>query len=95
MPLAYWNAARTLFWIIIRQRPTDLLLDKDNELALAAALLSSKAAAQFSPRSNVLELIKIPLNFDLVKTPSAQAIADATDHLSAALRTSDVICRAQ
>jgi hypothetical protein len=89
MPLAYWNTAKALFWIIIRQLPTDPLLHKDDELALAAVLLSCN---QFSPRANVVELTQGPLNFDLVKTPSAQAINAAIDELSGALRATHIFC---
>ena len=94
MPIAYWNTAQTLFWIIVREWPTDTLLDRDDELALAASLLASgkMTTAQFLPRSEIFGLTEIPLSFDAVKTPSARAIADATCELSAALRTKDVIC---
>jgi hypothetical protein len=89
MSLAYWNTAKALFWIIVRRLPTDPLLDKDDELALAAVLLTCN---QFSARANVVELTQGPLSFDLVKTPSAQAINAAIDELSAALRATHIFC---
>jgi hypothetical protein len=89
MPLAYWNTAKALFWIIIRRLPVDPLLDKDNELALAAVLLSCN---QFLVRTNVVELTQGPLNFDLVRMPSAQAIDAARDELSAALQATHIFC---
>lgn len=88
MSLAYWNTAKALFWIIVRQQPADLLLDEDHELALAVVLLSCH---QFS-RSNVLELTRLPLHLDLVRTPSVQAITTALDELSAALRATHLFC---
>jgi hypothetical protein len=45
MPLTCWNTAKALFWIILRQSPTDRLLDQDDELALATVLLSAQPFA--------------------------------------------------
>ena len=41
MPLAYWNTAKTVFWIVIRGWSADRLLEKDDELA--PALLAARS----------------------------------------------------
>ena len=41
MPLAYWNTAKTVFWIVIRGWSANRLLEKDYELA--PALLASRS----------------------------------------------------
>jgi hypothetical protein len=87
MPLTCWNTAKTLFWIIQRQSPTDRLLDQDDELALATVLLS----AQPSRQPSVL-VTKSRFDFEAVKAPLVQPIAQAADELSAALRATQIVC---
>jgi hypothetical protein len=85
-PLTCWNTAKTLFWIILRQSPTDRLLDQDDELALATVLLS----AQPSRQPSVL-VTKSRFDFEAVKAPLVQPIAQAVDEHSAALRATQIV----
>jgi hypothetical protein len=87
MPLTCWNTAKTLFWIILRQSPTDRLLDQDDELALATVLLSAQPSHQPS-----LLVTKSRFDFEAVKAPLVQPIAQAVDELSAALRAIQIVC---
>jgi hypothetical protein len=76
MPLAYWNTAKTVFWIVIRGWSADRLLEKDDELA--PALLASRSHREnFASEASKHFVISRPNHF---------ANSDLEPHVSGGFR---------
>ena len=76
MPLAYWNTAKTVFWIVIRGWSANRLLERDDELA--PALLASRSHREnFASEASKHFVISRPNHF---------ANSDLEPHVSGGFR---------